>query len=246
MIIYFTDGAAEEPYGTHAGLYERKNESWVRADMRIETEVASDQQGIKFTLENGKFTLHIPNANQNLRGLMSTGHQTWGGGKVFIDSVAFRDSVTIKVLHPGSVMFIGVGEDGDTGTITENNQRLYWDNDNYRLGLGTNTPAANLDVKGTFKLGEAGSVLNHIIRDSIETTVERTLSTGEGYLYSFLLPAVNAGANIITSPKEQLPEGCVIAYSYSTAGEVFIEIQNAGSSQITISENTKFYVAIIQ
>lgn len=245
MIIYFTDGGTEEPFGAHAGMYERKNGSWVRTGLHIGYEVPKDQ-GIKFTLKNGKYILHIPNANENYRGLMSTGRQTFGGAKTYIDSATFRDSVTLKVLHPGSVMFIGVGEDGDTGTITENNQHLFWDNKKESFGIGTNTPAANLDVKGSFKLGETGSVLNSIIKQTVKTPEAVNLNGGEGHLYTFLSPSAEAGASVIASPAGQLPDGCVIAYAYSNAGYVFIKIQNSGSLSLTIPQNSIFYVTIIQ
>jgi hypothetical protein len=42
----------------------------------------------------------------------------------------------------GSILF------SDGNNITQNNTKLYWDNTNNRLGLGTNSPAVSLDVNG--------------------------------------------------------------------------------------------------
>ncbi|MEM3490376.1 MAG: hypothetical protein QXO75_12100, partial [Nitrososphaerota archaeon] len=49
--------------------------------------------------------------------------------------------LTISELTPGSVLFAG-----PSGQISENNQKLFWDNTNFRLGIGTNTPQGILHV----------------------------------------------------------------------------------------------------
>lgn len=51
----------------------------------------------------------------------------------------------------GSVLF------SDGTNITQNNNRLFWNNSNNRLGIGTNAPAATLDVTGS--LGVSGSAI---------------------------------------------------------------------------------------
>jgi hypothetical protein len=49
--------------------------------------------------------------------------------------------LTLSSLTPGSILFAGTG-----GTISQNNSRLFWDNANSRLGIGTSTPAGVLHV----------------------------------------------------------------------------------------------------
>jgi hypothetical protein len=49
--------------------------------------------------------------------------------------------LTLSSLTPGSILFAGTG-----GTISQNNSRLFWDNANLRLGIGTSTPAGILHV----------------------------------------------------------------------------------------------------
>lgn len=240
MIIYFTDGATEEPYGAHAGVYERKNGSWYKPGIILDTAVDNGQSAIKFTRENGVYILHLPNATSGLRGVVSAGKQTFSGRKIF------KDSITIEVLHPGSLLFAEVDQYGHYGLLTEDTSNLFWDNENNGLGIGTNNPAANLDVKGSFKLGETGSVLNSIIKQKVKTPEAVTLNGGEGHLYTFLSSSAKAGASVIASPAGQLPDGCVIAYAYSNAGYVFIKIQNSGSLSLTIPQNSIFYVTIIQ
>lgn len=239
MIIYFTDGKIMEPYGKNAGIYERRGYKWKRSGIVIDTAVDQSPSAIKFTYSNDTIVLHLPNASSSIRGVMSTGKQTFDGKKTF------KRSITLESLHPGSVLFVGKDKDGITDTISENNLKLFWNDANERLGIGTNTPSASLEVKGNFKLGEKGSILNSIIRDSMSTIAPISLNTGESYLYSFPVVNVKAGANVMVSPQNALPDGCIIAYNYSTAGNVHIRIENVKGT-LTIPANTKFYVTVIQ
>jgi hypothetical protein len=49
--------------------------------------------------------------------------------------------LTLSSLTPGSVLFAGSG-----GIISQNNSKFFWDNTNFRLGIGTSTPAGILHV----------------------------------------------------------------------------------------------------
>jgi hypothetical protein len=49
--------------------------------------------------------------------------------------------LALSSLTPGSVLFAGIG-----GTISQNNSKLFWDNANLRLGIGTGAPAGILHV----------------------------------------------------------------------------------------------------
>jgi hypothetical protein len=51
--------------------------------------------------------------------------------------------LTLSGLTSGSVLFTGSG-----GLISQDNANLFWDNANKRLGIGTATPGAKLDVRG--------------------------------------------------------------------------------------------------
>ena len=51
---------------------------------------------------------------------------------------------TFSSISSGSLLFAGTG-----GTVTQDNANFYWDNTNKRLGIGTNTPVANLHNSGS-------------------------------------------------------------------------------------------------
>jgi hypothetical protein len=238
MIIYFTDGKTSEPYGKNAGIFERNGTKWKRSSLIIDTAVDQSPSAIKFTYNNDTLVLHLPNASSSIRGVMSTGKQTFDGKKTF------KRSITLETLHPGSILFIAKDKDGNTDTVSENNSKLFWNSTNERLGISTNTPSANLDTKGNFKLGEHGSVLNSIIRDSVLTSSAVLLNTGEGHLFSFPFTNLKAGANVTVSPQNGLPDGCIIAYAYSTLGNIHIRIENIKAA--TIPANFKLYIAVIQ
>jgi|GEM_PF-6179358 len=52
---------------------------------------------------------------------------------------------------PGSVYFAGAS------AVAENNTNLFWDNSSRRLGIGTNTPTEQLDVRGNAHIGTGDS-----------------------------------------------------------------------------------------
>lgn len=88
----------------------------------------------------GVHTLKIAGASTGVVGVVTEGQQTWDGQKTF------KVSPGIQTLTPGSVVFIGNNPDD---TLAEDNDNFYWDNENKRLGIGTNTPGYNMDVNGT-------------------------------------------------------------------------------------------------
>ena len=54
------------------------------------------------------------------------------------------DALTIASITQGSIVFAGIG-----GAFTQNSTKFFWDNTNFRLGIGTNTPSTTLDIHGT-------------------------------------------------------------------------------------------------
>ena len=81
-------------------------------------------------------TLNIPTASATKRGALSKD-----------DWTTFNNKLDLPSLTLGSVLF------SNGTTIAQDNNNLYWDNTNKRLGIGTNTPVSSsiLDLNSTTK-----------------------------------------------------------------------------------------------
>jgi len=112
---------------------------------------------------------------------------TNGAGSISLDTVQdIRTTaspsfvnVTLSGKTSGSVIFAGTG-----GVLSENNSQFFWDNSNYRLGLGTLAPARRLDVngssiyRGSLRYVDAGaSNANWEIFQAQTTTTDATTTT---------------------------------------------------------------------
>lgn len=79
----------------------------------------------------------------------------------------------------GSVLFVGAG-----GVLQEDNSKLYWDNTNNYLGIGTGVPLALLDIcgdaGGRLKIEQLGAAGSQGIQLSFLNTANTVLSLGNG------------------------------------------------------------------
>lgn len=64
----------------------------------------------------------------------------------------------------GSVIFAGAG-----GVLSQNNSKFFWDNTNFRLGLGTVTPGSTLDILSP-SLGGSAATSSITITQTLNTT----------------------------------------------------------------------------
>ncbi|GIW65618.1 MAG: hypothetical protein KatS3mg094_137 [Candidatus Parcubacteria bacterium] len=105
---------------------------------------------------------NLPDADTFSRGLVSTGVQAFSGDKTFTGNLG------ISSLTPGSLLFAGTG-----GVISEDNNSLFWDNTNKRLGI-RKIPNESLDVVGNISnlpaISFPPSKIGSLIFDSTETS----------------------------------------------------------------------------
>ncbi len=148
-------------------------------------------------------------------GLVTTGTQTFAGAKTL------SSAPTLSTMTLGSVLFAGTG-----GLVSQDNAKLFWDDTNFRLGIGTATPAVTLDIKaanattrltsttgtnsvslGQFNTGEAGAFIG------IEN------STGGGLFGGSIAYAMQIG-NSSANPLQFWTAG-IMAASISGSNQAF-------------------------
>lgn len=74
---------------------------------------------------------------------------------------AFSGTVSLTTLTAGSVLFAGTG-----GLLSEDNDKLFWDASNFRLGIGTATPAVPLHVQAAVNV--SARLVNTVASSSLQ------------------------------------------------------------------------------
>jgi hypothetical protein len=89
---------------------------------------------------------------------------------------------------PGSVIFAG-----SSGTLTQDNSEFFWDDTNHRLGIGTATPAAPLDIEASVT---ATSGINDALKSHYEVSPAGN-SSATYQNYDGVLATANPSSNNI-------------------------------------------------
>ena len=113
------------------------------------------------------------------------------------------------------------------------------------VGIGSVSPTAKLDVDGTTKFGTNGTIINEIIKVSLNGDIGSVNSLSEGNLS---LTVTNAALNstVYVSPAGGLPAGLLISYAYvSAANTVSIKFYNASGSAINPAARD-FHITVIR
>jgi len=100
------------------------------------------------------------------------------------------------------------------------------------VGVATTTPAAKLDISGTYKLGTAGTVLTNMIKTSITFTDNSNFSyTSPTEVETVTVTGANVNATVIVNPRTALPSSVSLAWARVTSSNtVAIGFVNADTS----------------
>ncbi len=115
------------------------------------------------------------------------------------------------------------------------------------VGVATTSPAAKMDVAGTYKLGTAGTVLTNMIKTSFNINDNTTFTYSSGtQVETVTVAGATADANLIINPRTALAASVSIAWSRVTgANTVAIGFVNADSVPHAVG-NITFDVTVIQ
>lgn len=141
--------------------------------------------------------------------------------------------------------FLGTNDAKDFVIATSNTERLRVKADG-KISIGKIfLPKAILDVHGDFKLGQRGTPLNNIIKESVPSTGQ-LIANGASYKQDFSVPNTELGATVMVSPANELPDGIIIAYArVSVAGKVEVKFTNVSGGAINLPA-MNFYITVIQ
>jgi hypothetical protein len=131
-------------------------------------------------------------------------------------------SIAMAGFSSGSVLFAGPG-----GSISEDNTGLFWDNINNRLGIGTNAPIRQLDVRGAVRIETASTTEldligagGNVVRISCSATTP------------FIGTLTNAPLGFFTSATERA--------RVSTNGNLLVGITSDSGDRLQVSGSSRF------
>jgi len=129
--------------------------------------------GGNITVFDGIGSINYPNISKlNISGAAIITNPTAG-------TIAINITGGAPVLTTGSIAF------SNGSTLTQDNANFFWDNTNKRLGIGTNTPADRLTVRGVV----GGNMLNIVNSANVTAMiVDNALARIQGRAISLTVP----------------------------------------------------------
>jgi len=113
------------------------------------------------------------------------------------------------------------------------------------VGIGTYSPDAKLEVNGSIKLGTTGSILTHIIKDTVAKNLP-SIAAGAARIETFTITGAVIGSSVMISPDMELTDGLIIAYArVSAANTIEVKFFNASAANINLGA-ANFFITVIK
>jgi hypothetical protein len=113
------------------------------------------------------------------------------------------------------------------------------------VGIGTQAPAALLDVNGPTIIGSNGTALTEIIKVTVSKNVA-AVSANSSVTESFTVANSQPNSTVYVSPASSLSDGLLIAYArVSTAGTVEVKFTNTTGAPIDPA-TMNFFITVIR
>jgi len=115
------------------------------------------------------------------------------------------------------------------------------------VGVATTSPAAKLDVSGTYKLGSAGTVLTNMIKTNVTVTDNSNFTyTSPTEVETVTVAGATVNASVIVNPRTALPSSVSLAWArVVSTNTVAIGFVNADTSSHPLGTIT-FDITVIQ
>lgn len=91
-----------------------------------------------------KFATSSPTTGIEFPEPLANAHIGWDSAGDELENKVILEGITIPALTPGSVLFADAA-----GVISQDNNNLFWDDTNKRLGINQSSPTSTLDVNET-------------------------------------------------------------------------------------------------